>query len=134
MMFMDKDIVVCVICRGNLMACSVYLKRWALYTHCFNPQINLCISTLCNVPYLNNQLGIPSSISTFLSALPKRVAVLNTVISEADSLHRKRQLKSLYATKWVNNHDSFITKASSWSLTEEKILTVLWGIDDSTCT
>nr|CAD7447625.1 unnamed protein product [Timema bartmani] len=47
----------------------------------------------------------------FLSTSPKRVLVLDTIISETDPLspQKKDKLKSLCATRWVDRHDSVIT-------------------------
>lgn len=39
----------------------------AVYTHCFNHQLNLCISKACEVQAIRNLVGIIGTVSVFLS-------------------------------------------------------------------
>ncbi|XP_031328244.1 zinc finger MYM-type protein 1-like isoform X1 [Photinus pyralis] len=82
----------------------------ALYTHCFSHSLNLCISKSCEIPAIRNMMGILGSVSTFLSASAKRTALLEKTIQESDLKDtRKRKLKALCSTRWVERHESVLT-------------------------
>nr|CAD7460742.1 unnamed protein product [Timema tahoe] len=68
----------------------------AHYAHCFNHSLNLCISKSCEVPYIKKMMEILGSFSTFLSASPKRVLVLDTIISEADAEKDQTEISVCY--------------------------------------
>ncbi|CAH1724767.1 unnamed protein product [Aphis gossypii] len=83
----------------------------AVYTHCFNHKLNLCISKACEIQAIRNLVGIVGSISVFLSTSAKRTNIMLEIISKDDSVPvpQKKKLKALCATRWVERHDSIIT-------------------------
>lgn len=83
----------------------------ALYTHCFNHSLNLAVSKSCDLSAIKNAIGIVGSVSTFLSGSAKRVNMLNEIIDEQEAISatKRKKLKSLCATRWVERHDTLIT-------------------------
>lgn len=83
----------------------------ALYTHCFNHSLNLAVSKSCDLSAIKNAMGIVASVSTFLSGSAKRVNMMNEIIDEQEAISetKRRKLKSLCATRWVERHDTLIT-------------------------
>lgn len=62
----------------------------ALYTHCFNHSLNLCLSKACEVSAIRNMNGIISKVSTFFSTSAIRVDKLEYVIESDEKNYTKK--------------------------------------------
>lgn len=82
----------------------------AFYTHCFSHSLSLCVAKACDVAAVRNMVGTVTSISWFMNGSAKRVSLLKEIISEADiEDHKKKKLKGLCETRWVEKHECFQT-------------------------
>jgi hypothetical protein len=83
----------------------------AFYTHCFNHALSLCVGKACDVVPVRNMVGIVITISWFLHGSAKRVNMLSEIISRADNVaeYKKKKLKGLCETRWVERHECFQT-------------------------
>lgn len=61
----------------------------ALYTHCFSPYLNLCLSKACNMSFIENMVGIVSVVATFFFASAKRCDKLKSAIEAGMSNYNK---------------------------------------------
>lgn len=97
--------------HNGIQALILENQPMAIYTHCFNHKLNLCISKACEIQAIRNMVGIVGSISVFLSTYAKRTNIMLDIISKDDSVPapKKKKLKALCATRWVEQHDSIIT-------------------------
>jgi len=97
---------------------SLILKKQplAFYTHCLSHCLNLCLSKACNVPAIKNMMGTIQSVSSFFSNSAKRTEKLKSVIesteiseSNESSLIKKKKLKTICETRWVERHTALMT-------------------------
>ena len=99
--------------RGRINGCQAQilaLQPLALYTHCFNHRLNLVLLRACKSHRITNAFGVISRVSDFFLSSPKRVKALSDVIDQSEEAgeHKKRRLRTLCPTRWVDGHDSVI--------------------------
>jgi hypothetical protein len=80
---------------------EIYPK--ALYTHCASHRLNLCIAKCCNIREVQNSMEIADKISRFFNNSPKRQLFFESFLKD----ERKKKLKELCRTRWVERHDAF---------------------------
>lgn len=80
----------------------------AVYTHCAAHRLNLCIMKCCSVREITNMMQTADAISRFFSFSPKRQLSLEKWIdSTMPSEEKRRKLKELCRTRWVERHEAF---------------------------
>lgn len=85
----------------------------ALYTHCASHCLNLALGKACTVPIIRNAFGFVTELSGFFSHSAQRSHLLmETVITlqEEDAIPacRRKRLKHLCETRWVERHESLL--------------------------
>ncbi|KAJ4449795.1 hypothetical protein ANN_01199, partial [Periplaneta americana] len=79
----------------------------ALYVHCASHSLNLAISDACCVPEIRNCIGIVGKVCEFFNT-PKRQDVLINSIKELCPENKRSKLVQMYATRWIERHDSMM--------------------------
>lgn len=98
--------------RGSMNGCQAILRRLqpkALYVHCFNHRLNLVLSAAAQQRDIRNTLGIIQKTCTFIRSSAKRIALLeDSVASNVEIETRRKRLKQLCPTRWVERHDAVL--------------------------
>ena len=98
--------------QGQFNGCQAHLRQvqsLAVYIHCFNHRLNLAISHSCDTKDMKNMFGILSKVCKFLMGSAQRVAKLEELLSvEGGNPAKRRRLKVLCPTRWVERHDAII--------------------------
>ena len=79
----------------------------ALYTHCQSHQLNLCIVKACSIPQIRNASGVISEIAKFFNYSPKRQHFFEHIIESVSPSEKRKKLKDLCKTRWVQRIDSY---------------------------
>ena len=79
----------------------------ALYTHCAAHALNLCVVECCSIPEIRNTMDIADSICRFFGNSPKRQLCLERWIAQTLEGERRRKIKSVCETRWVERHEAF---------------------------
>ena len=85
--------------------CTKYPK--ALYTHCASHRLNLCVVKCCSIKEVSNMMHTADSVSRFFNNSPKRQLALEKWISDVLPEERRKKMKELCRTRWVERHDAF---------------------------
>ena len=83
----------------------------AVYVHCASHCLNLTLSHSCEQQSIRNATGVIQQTANFLNASARRVAMMERCLDAVPETKRRR-VKQLCATRWVERHDavtSFIT-------------------------
>ena len=96
-------------CRG-VQARVKELYPLAMYTHCCNHVLNLVISTSSQLPVIRNAMATISGMCVFLSRSAQRVLIFQDNVEReiSGSASSRQKLKPIFATRWVERHDSII--------------------------
>ena len=84
---------------------SKYQK--ALYTHCASHRLNLCVMKSCALREVSNMMQSAGKVSRFFSNSPKRQLFLEEWIDNVLPEERRKKLKDLCRTRWVERHEAF---------------------------
>ena len=84
---------------------STYPK--ALYTHCAAHRLNLCVVKCCNIREVNNMMQTADAVARFFNNSPKRQVLLETWIDKIFPDERRKKLKEMCRTRWVERHEAF---------------------------
>ena len=76
----------------------------ALYTHCAAHRLNLCVMKCCSILEVSNMMQSADKISRFFSNSPKRQLALEDWIDNVLPGEKRKKLKELYRTRWVERH------------------------------
>jgi len=79
----------------------------ALYLHCSSHSLNLCISDACNLKPIRNPTGTLQAVCVFLRT-PKKKDILEKAIDKCIPDTRKKKLKKLCPTRWVERHKAVL--------------------------
>ena len=79
----------------------------APYVHCSAHSLNLAISDACKETPIRNCMGVISSVQNFLNT-PKRNHVLLASVESLVPESKKKRLKSVCPTRWVERHDAVL--------------------------
>ena len=80
----------------------------ALYVHCAAHRLNLCVMKCCNNRDFSNVMDTVSSIARFFNNSPKRqIALESWITSVLPSEEKRRKLKDLCRTRWIERHDAY---------------------------
>ena len=85
------------------------LQPLAVYTHCASHRLNLALGRALTVPGVRNMLGIVSVASNFFNDSAARVQLLEEKVEELGEEQKKKRLKALCRTRWVEQHESLLT-------------------------
>ena len=85
-----------------------------MYTHCCNHVLNFVISTSSQLPVIKNSMATISDIWVFLSRSAQRISIFQDYVEREvqGSASSRQMLKPLWATRWVERHDSIIIFAT----------------------
>ena len=81
----------------------------ALYIHCSSHVLNLSIASSCKMPIVRNMVDVINEIFLFFDLSPKRQRMFERVLEVKGSQSRKKKLKGLCKTRWVERHTCFDT-------------------------
>ena len=79
----------------------------AVYTHCAAHALNLCVMKCCSIAEIRNTMDTADSVCRFFSNSPKRQLAFETGIEQKLEGERRRKLKSICRTRWVERHEAF---------------------------
>ena len=79
----------------------------AVYTHCAAHALNLCVMKCCSIAEIRNTMDTADSVCRFFSNSPKRQLAFETWIEQKLEGERRRKLKSICRTRWVERHEAF---------------------------
>ena len=79
----------------------------AIYTHCVSHRLNLCIVKCCSISEVNNAMQVADKIARFFSNSPKRQATLEIWIQDILQGKKRKSLKEMCRTRWVEHHEAF---------------------------
>ena len=83
----------------------------ACYVHCASHVLNLCIVQSASVPDIRNMMDVASGVARFFNNSPKRQMALDKYIEDLHSRDsqssKRKKLKELCQTRWVERHDAF---------------------------
>ncbi len=84
---------------------SLYPK--AVYTHCAAHRLNLCVVKCCDIREVNNMMQTADAVARFFSNSPKRQLALETWVDNIFQDEKRKKLKELCRTRWVERHEAF---------------------------
>ena len=79
----------------------------ALYTHCVSHRLNLCVMKCCSIREVNNMMQTSDTMSRFFSNSPKRQLALEQWISDILPEEKRKKMKEMCRTRWVERHEAF---------------------------
>ena len=86
------------------------IKPLAVYTHCVSHSLNLVVAAAVKEPTMRGMFGTLKAVSSFLLGSAKRVAKFGELVDELGAVEgRKKRLKLLCATRWVESHECVVT-------------------------
>ncbi|XP_050064205.1 zinc finger MYM-type protein 1-like [Aphis gossypii] len=94
--------------RGHFNGVQAVVRRsypLALYSHCSSHSLNLAISDACDMKSIRNATDTLQAIYVFFKT-PKRQDVLRKTIDKIAPENKKKKLKDLCPTRWVERHES----------------------------
>ena len=90
-------------------AAAIIAARYprAVYTHCAAHRLNLCVAKSCNLRQVSNMMRIADLVSRFLGISPKRQLALECWIESIFADEKRKKLKAMCCTRWVERHEAF---------------------------
>lgn len=84
----------------------------AHYTHCAAHRLNLCVVKCCTIREVSNAMDCADGVVCFFKFSPKRQTFLEKCIDDdnrsgSGSNEKRKKLKELCNTRWVERHDAF---------------------------
>ena len=79
----------------------------AVYTHCAAHRLNLCVVKCCSVREVSNMMQTADAVARFFSNSPKRQLALETWIDDIFQDEKRKKLKEMCRTRWVERHEAF---------------------------
>ena len=79
----------------------------AVYTHCAAHVLNLCVVKCCSIPEVRNTMDIGDRICCFFALSLKRQLAFERFVEEVLDGEKRRRLKSICKTRWVERHEAF---------------------------
>ena len=77
----------------------------AIYIHCMNHRLNLCVADTCSLQLVRNMMTVVRTISEFFSNSPKRQQCLISKIKELLPNNNHRVLIDVCRTRWISRID-----------------------------
>ena len=79
----------------------------ALFTHCAAHRLNLCVVKCCSIRNVSNMMQTADTVARFFNNSPKRQVLLETWIDNIFPEERRKKLKEMCKTRWVERHEAF---------------------------
>ena len=79
----------------------------ATYTHCAAHALNLCVVKCCSISEIRNTMDVADSVYRFFAFSPKRQLCLEKWVEQILEGERRRKIKSVCKTRWVERHQAF---------------------------
>lgn len=79
----------------------------ALYTHCAAHRLNLCVVKCCSIREVSNMMQTADAVVRFFNNSPKRQLALETWIEDIHHEEKRKKLKEMCRTRWVECHEAF---------------------------
>jgi len=76
----------------------------ALYNHCAAHRLNLCVVKLCSVTHVRNMMQTADALARFFKNSLERQLALEAWIENIFHEERRRKLKEMCQTRWVERH------------------------------
>lgn len=77
----------------------------AIYVHCMNHRLNLCVADTCSIALVKNMMGVVRKLSEFFSNSPKRQEYLIKKIKDLLPHSNHRVLIDVCKTRWIARID-----------------------------
>ena len=77
----------------------------AIYVHCMNHRLNLCVADTCSLPIVRNMMLDVRALSNFFDNSPKREQCLLAKIKELLPNNNHRALIDVCRTRWISRID-----------------------------
>ncbi len=85
------------------------IQPLAVYSHCVSHSLNLVVAAAVKEPTMRGMFGTLKAVSSFLGSA-KHVAKFGELVDELGAVEgRKKRLKLLCATRWVESHECVVT-------------------------
>ena len=94
----------------------------AVYTWCSSHKLNLCVVKSCDITEVRNMIDKATEVAIFFNYSPQRQRTFeeqikiycneneqDTVEDKNEKRRRKKKLKMLWKTRWVERHDAYNT-------------------------
>ena len=85
------------------------LNDLALYSHCSSHKLNLAVVHSCAIPEIRNSSEVMGKLARFFSYSPKREHFLLQLIEKECPERKKKKLKDVCRTRWVERHEAYST-------------------------
>ena len=95
----------------------------ALYVHCMNHRLNLCVADTCSLYLVKNMMSVVRSLSSFFSGSPKRQQHLKEKVKSLLPASKHEVLINICETRWIARLDGL-------DRIVELLLPVVCTIDD----
>ncbi len=79
----------------------------ATYTHCATHALNLCVVKCCSISEIRHTMDVADSVYRFFAFSPKRQLCLEKWVEQLLEGERRRKIKSVCKTRWVERHQAF---------------------------
>ena len=77
----------------------------ALYVHCMNHRLNLCVADTCSLYLVKNMMSVVRSLSSFFSGSPKRQQHLKEKVKSLLPASKHEVLINVCETRWIARMD-----------------------------
>ena len=102
---------------GRYVGASTLIQRQfpkAVYVHCMNHRLNLCVANSCTLPLVRNMMGTVRKLSEFFTNSPKRQHHLVEKVKELLPNSNHRILIDVCRTRWIACLDGLDQGCHSW--------------------
>ena len=80
----------------------------ALYVHCMNHRLNLCVADTCSLYLVKNMMSVVRSLSSFFSGSPKRQQHLKEKVKSLLPASKHEVLINVCETRWIARLDGLM--------------------------
>ena len=89
-----------------LLASLQGIPRFCTHAHCASHRLNLCVVKSCKIQEVNSMMQTADNVCRFFSNSPKRQLSLEKWISQICSEEKRKCLKEMCRTRWVERHEA----------------------------
>ena len=106
----------------------------AVYTWCSSHKLNLCVVKSCDITEVKNMIDKAAEVAIFFNYSPQRQRTFeeqikiyckeneqDTVEHKNEKRRRKKKLKMLWKTRWVERHDAYNTFTELYTLLDNTL-------------
>ena len=88
----------------------------AVFTHCAAHRLNLCVVKCCSIREVGNMMQIADKVARFFGNSPKRQLALEARINDVFDGEKRKKLKEMCKTRWIERHEAFEVFSSLFCL------------------